>query len=156
MQSCDVYFYNVGDRTGIDKIAFYAQQAGLGAKTGIDLPHEAEGVVPSSEWKIRNFREKWYAGETISVAIGQGALTVTPVQLARAYSWFINGGVWHQPHLVRGGKYTQHSWPLSPDNVAKVIYGTWGVVNEGRYRRTCAASRPGRLRQDRNRPARIQ
>ena len=107
-----MYFYNVGDRTGIDKIAFYAHQAGLGQKTGIDLPHEAEGVVPSSEWKIRNFREKWYAGETISVAIGQGALTVTPLQLARAYCWLINGGLWHQPHLVKGGKYQEHSWPL--------------------------------------------
>jgi penicillin-binding protein 2 len=129
-QSCDVYFYNVGDRTGIDKIAFYANQAGLGQKTGIDLPHEAEGVVPSSAWKIRNFREKWYAGETISVAIGQGALTVTPLQLASAYCWFVNGGLWRQPHLVKGGKYREHSWPLSADNVSKVIYGTWGVVNE--------------------------
>jgi penicillin-binding protein 2 len=125
-----VYFYNVGDRTGIDKIAFYANQAGLGQKTGIDLPHEAEGVVPSSAWKIRNFREKWYAGETISVAIGQGALTVTPLQLASAYCWFVNGGLWRQPHLVKGGKYREHSWPLSADNVSKVIYGTWGVVNE--------------------------
>jgi penicillin-binding protein 2 len=131
VQSCDVYFYNVGDRTGIDKIAFYAGQAGLGQKTGIDLPHEAEGVVPSSAWKIRNFREKWYAGETISVAIGQGAVTVTPLQLARAYSWLINGGLWHQPHLVKGGKYLEHSWPLTADNVEKVIYGTYGVVNEG-------------------------
>jgi penicillin-binding protein 2 len=131
VQSCDVYFYNVGDRTGIDKIAFYANQAGLGQKTGIDLPHEAEGVVPSSAWKIRNFREKWYAGETISVAIGQGPVTVTPMQLARAYSWLINGGRWHQPHLVKGGKYREHHWPLSADNVAKVIYGTYGVVNEG-------------------------
>lgn len=131
VQSCDVFFYNVGDRTGIDKIAFYSQQAGFGQKSGIDLPHEAEGIVPSTQWKIRNYREKWYAGETISVAIGQGALTVTPVQLVGAYSWLINGGVWHQPHLVKGGKYQQHSWPLSPDNVEKVIYGTYGVVNEG-------------------------
>ena len=131
VHSCDVYFYNVGNRTGIDKIAFYANQAGLGQKTGIDLPHEYEGVVPSSEWKIRNFRQKWYAGETISVAIGQGALTVTPLQLARAYMWLVNGGLWHQPHLVKGGKYQEHSWPISPDNVQKVIYGTWGVVNEG-------------------------
>jgi len=130
VHSCDVYFYNVGNRTGIDKIAFYATQAGLGQKTGIDLPHEYEGVVPSSEWKIRNFRQKWYAGETISVAIGQGALTVTPLQLARAYMWLINAGLWHQPHLVKGGKYQEHAWPLSPDNVQKVIYGTWGVVNE--------------------------
>ena len=131
VHSCDVYFYNVGNRTGIDKLAFYAQQAGLGQKTGIDLPHEAEGVVPSSEWKIRNFRQKWYAGETISVSIGQGALTVTPLQLARAYGWLAEDGVWHQPHLVKGGKYQEHRWPLSPDNVQKVIAGTWGVVNEG-------------------------
>ena len=131
VQSCDVYFYTVGDRTKIDKLAFYASQAGFGQRTGIDLPHEAEGIVPSPEWKIRNFREKWYAGETISVAIGQGALTVTPLQLARAYTWLVNGGVWHQPHLVKGGTYLEHSWPLSPDNVEKVIYGTYGVVNEG-------------------------
>ena len=130
VHSCDVYFYNVGNRTGIDKLAFYATQAGFGQKTGIDLPHEAGGVVPSPEWKIRNFREKWFAGETISVSIGQGALTVTPVQLARAYSWLINGGTWHQPHLVKGGKYQEHSWPLSSDNVQKVLDGTWGVVNE--------------------------
>jgi penicillin-binding protein 2 len=126
-----VFFYNTGNRAGIDKLAFYAGQAGLGQKTGVDLPHEAEGVVPSSEWKIRNFRQKWYAGETISVAIGQGALTVTPLQLARAYTWLVNGGVWHQPHLVKGGKYQDHSWPLSLDNVQKVIDGTYGVVNEG-------------------------
>jgi penicillin-binding protein 2 len=131
VQSCDVYFYTVGNRTGIDKLAFYATQAGLGRKTGIDLPHEAAGVVPSPEWKIRNFRQKWYAGETISVAIGQGALTVTPLQLASAYAWLVNRGVWHQPHLVKGGKYVEHSWPLSPDNVQKVIDGTYGVVNEG-------------------------
>jgi penicillin-binding protein 2 len=131
VQSCDVFFYNVGDRTKIEKLAFYANQAGLGQRTGIDLPHEAEGIVPSPEWKIRNFREKWYAGETISVAIGQGALTVTPLQLARAYTWLANGGTWHQPHLVKGGTYQEHSWPLSPDNVEKVIYGTYGVVNEG-------------------------
>jgi len=130
VHSCDVYFYTVGDRTGIDKIAFYATQAGFGQKTGIDLPHEAEGIVPSSEWKIRNYHEKWYAGETISVAIGQGALTVTPLQLARAYSWLINGGLWHQPHLVKGGKYRQHSWPLVQNNVQEVLDGTWGVVNE--------------------------
>ncbi|HUO31507.1 MAG TPA: penicillin-binding protein 2 [Bryobacteraceae bacterium] len=130
VHSCDVYFYTVGDRTGIDKIAFYAEQAGFGQKTGIDLPHEAEGIVPSSEWKIRNYHEKWYAGETISVAIGQGALTVTPLQLASGYSWLINGGLWRQPHLVKGGKYRQHSWPLAQNNVQDVIDGTWGVVNE--------------------------
>ena len=78
-QSCDSYFYNVGNKTGIDNIAYYADQAGLGHKSGIDLPDEASGTVPSPAWKLRNFRQKWFAGETISVAIGQGALTVTPL-----------------------------------------------------------------------------
>src|SRR5580658_1989207 len=83
-QSCDSYFYNVGNKTGIDNIAYYADQAGLGHKSGVDLPNEASGTVPSPEWKLRNFRQKWFAGETISVSIGQGATTVTPLQLARA------------------------------------------------------------------------
>jgi penicillin-binding protein 2 len=132
-QSCDVYFYNVGNKMGIDNIAFYADIVGFGHKTGIDLPHETEGVVPSSKWKLRNFRQKWYAGETISVSIGQGALTVTPLQLARAYSGLALGGVWHHPHLVREATRTEKptSWTLSHDNVQKVIDGMYGVVNEG-------------------------
>ncbi|HXJ43723.1 MAG TPA: penicillin-binding protein 2, partial [Bryobacteraceae bacterium] len=72
-QSCDTYFYNIGNKTGIDTLAFYAHSAGLGQKTGIDLPNEAAGIVPSPEWKLRTQRQKWYAGETISVSIGQGA-----------------------------------------------------------------------------------
>ena len=92
VHSCDVYFYNVGNKTGIDNIAFYAEGLGLGHKTGIDLPQEKDGVVPSTKWKLRNFRQKWYAGETISVAIGQGALMVTPLQLARAYAGLAMGG----------------------------------------------------------------
>ncbi|MBM3774470.1 MAG: penicillin-binding protein 2 [Acidobacteria bacterium] len=132
VQSCDVYFYNVGNKLGIDKIAFYAEQAGLGQKTGIDLPHEAEGVVPSSKWKIRNFRQKWYAGETISVAIGQGALTVTPLQLARAIGGIALGGVWHYPHLVKNetGRHPPHQWALNPENVRLIADGMYGVVNE--------------------------
>ena len=106
MHSCDVYFYNVGNKLGIDKIAFYADLAGFGHKTGIDLPDEAEGVVPSEQWKLRTYRQKWYAGETISVAIGQGALTVTPIQLARAIGGLAMGGVWHHPHLLKSGGRT--------------------------------------------------
>ncbi|NJM82336.1 MAG: penicillin-binding protein 2, partial [Tabrizicola sp.] len=68
-QSCDVFFYTLGNRLGIDKIAEYSALSGLGHRTGIDLPNEAEGVVPSTKWKLRYFREKWYAGETISVSI---------------------------------------------------------------------------------------
>jgi penicillin-binding protein 2 len=142
-QSCDVFFYTVGNRLGIDKIAEYAEMAGLGKKTGIDLPQEKEGVVPSSRWKIRNFREKWYAGETISVAIGQGALTVTPLQLAHAIGGLAMGGVWYRPHLVREEKPAApvRKANLNPANVARVAQGLYAVVNEGG---TGAASRiPG-------------
>ena len=132
VQSCDVYFYNVGNRLGIDKLAGYAHQFGLGRKTGIDLPHEAAGVVPSPQWKMRTFRQKWYAGETISVAIGQGALTVTPLQLASAIGGIAVGGKWFTPHLARhpGADRPAHTLPLHPEFVADVIDGMCGVVNE--------------------------
>ncbi len=128
--SCDVFFYNVGNRMAIDDIAYYAENAGLGQKTGVDLPHEAEGIVPSTKWKIRMFRQKWYPGENISVAIGQGALTVTPIQLARAIGGLAMGGVWHRPHLVKDQPDKPHELALNPENVEKVISGMCGVVNE--------------------------
>ena len=130
-QSCDTYFYNVGNKMGIDDIAYYAHLAGLGSKTGIDLPNEASGTVPSTEWKLRNFRQKWYAGETISVSIGQGALTVTPLQLARAIGGLAIGGVWHTPRLTRQAKDDPKEWALNQENVRKVVAGMFGVVNEG-------------------------
>ena len=132
-QSCDTFFYNVGNRMNIDDIAHYAEMVGYGHKTGIDLPHEAEGVVPSTRWKIRNFREKWYPGETISVSIGQGATTVTPLQMAVAIGGISVGGVWNQPHLLREGAHlvpARHG-ELNQENIKKVISGMYGVVNEG-------------------------
>ncbi len=133
VQSCDVFFYNVGNLLGIDRIAQYAEMAGLGRKTGIDLPHEADGLVPSTRWKIRNFREKWYAGETISVAIGQGALTVTPLQLAAAAGGIAMGGKWSTPHLVKDAAHVPppRVGNVKQENIQKVIYGMYGVVNEG-------------------------
>lgn len=133
VQSCDVYFYNVGNRAGIDKVAQYAHEFGLGQKTGVDLPHEAVGVVPSTQWKMRSFRQKWYAGETISVSIGQGALTLTPLQLARAIGGIAIGGTWQVPHLLKSltGKEAPHKLAVNPENVAKVVDGMCGVVNEG-------------------------
>ncbi len=132
-QSCDSYFYNVGNKTGIDNLAFYAHQAGLGVRSGIDLPNEASGTVASPEWKLRTFRQKWFAGETISVAIGQGATTLTPLQLARAIGGIATGGVWHVPHLTRALTKTEkpHEWALNPENVRRIVYGMYGVVNEG-------------------------
>ena len=99
-QSCDVFFYTLAEKLGIERIAKYATALGLGQKTGIDLPNEVSGVMPSEEWKIRNFKQKWFAGETISVGIGQGAVAITPVQLMRAVAAVSMGGRLVVPHVV--------------------------------------------------------
>jgi penicillin-binding protein 2 len=99
-QSCDVFFYTLANKLGIDRIAKYATMLGLGEKTGIDLPNEVSGVMPSEEWKIKNFKQKWFAGETISVGIGQGAVAITPVQLTRAIAAISMDGKMVVPHVV--------------------------------------------------------
>ena len=130
-QSCDVFFYTVGNKLGIDRIAKYAEMAGFGHKTGVDLPQEAAGTMPSTAWKWKNFRQKWFAGETISVAIGQGAVTVTPLQLASAIGGIAAGGIWETPHLVRDAKTPPaRRGDLNLENVSKVIDGMYAVVNE--------------------------
>jgi len=132
VHSCDVFFYNVGQRLGIDKIFFYGSGLGLGRRTGIDLPGEEPGLMPSEEWVQRVYHHKWYAGETISVAIGQGAITVTPIQLARAYNAVASGGMLVQPHLLKNLTDTKNErFPLSDDTVEKVTQGMYGVINEG-------------------------
>jgi len=99
-QSCDVFFYTLAERLGIGKIAQYATMLGIGQRTGVDLPHEMSGVMPSEEWKIRTQKQKWYAGEVISVGIGQGAVAVTPIQLMRAISGIMMGGILEKPHVA--------------------------------------------------------
>src|SRR6266699_4232352 len=99
-QSCDVFFYTLAEKLGIDRIAKYATALGLGQKTGSDLPNEVSGVMPSEEWKIRNFKQKWFAGETISVGIGQGAVAITPVQLMRAIGAISMDGRMVVPHVI--------------------------------------------------------
>ncbi len=99
-QSCDSYFYTLAEKLGISRIAKYATMLGLGQKTGIDLPQEVSGVMPSEEWKIKNFKQKWYAGETISVGIGQGAVATTPIQLARAVGAVTSDGRLVRPHVA--------------------------------------------------------
>ena len=140
VRSCDVYFYTLGNRLGIDSIAETSLLVGFGEPTGIDLPHEEDGTVPSKRWKLRFFHEKWYAGETISVAIGQGALTTTPLQIASAMGGLALGGEWHQPHLVPHDEMQsirQDFQPpaprraeLDPSAVREIVRGLWGVVNE--------------------------
>lgn len=132
VQSCDVYFYNVGKQLGIDRISFYANALGLGHRTGIDLPSEETGLVPSEEWAQRVYHRKWYAGETISVSVGQGAVTTTPIQLARMIAGVASGGMLVQPHFLKNfpDPRVDHL-TISEDTVEKVTQGMYGVVNEG-------------------------
>lgn len=131
-QSCDVFFYNVANRLGIDRLAHYADMAGFGHKTGIDLPNERESTIPSTKWKLRMFRQKWYAGETISVGIGQGAVTSSPLELAAAEGGLAIGGKWYKPHLVKtAAPKLLRAGNFNPDNVNEIISGMYGVVNEG-------------------------
>ncbi len=100
VQSCDVYFYNVGLKLGIDKISKYAFGFGFGKKTGIELPGEKSGFVPTRRWKRRRFKEPWQKGETLNYSIGQGFLLVTPLQLARMAAAMGNGGRLYQPEYI--------------------------------------------------------
>lgn len=100
VESCDVYFYNVGLKLGVDRIAKYARLLGLGEKTGIDLPNENSGLIPDSAWKRKRYKDKWHEGETMSVAIGQGYVTVTPLQMARAYAAIANLGTLYHPQFL--------------------------------------------------------
>ena len=141
-QSCDVFFYTLAEKLGIQRIAKYAMAFGLGQKTGIDLPQEVSGVMPSEEWKVRNFKQKWYAGETISVGIGQGAVAATPIQLARAIGAISSGGLLVRPHVTdprdlppgivpASNVPDQVKIPIDPANWEIITDAMAGVVNPG-------------------------
>jgi penicillin-binding protein 2 len=131
VESCDVFFYNVGKRLGIDRIAYYAYQLGLGRKTGIDLPGEEGGLMPSEEWKERVLHQKWYPGETISIAIGQGAMVTTPLQLAHTLGGIALGGVFTRPHLLKSNQPAPEvRFPISEETTQKLTQAMFGVVNE--------------------------
>ena len=141
-QSCDVYFYTVANMVGIDKINKWATALGLGVKSGIDLPNEVTGLVPSTQWKREKMHEKWYDGETISVGIGQGAVAVTPISMAVYMATLANGGTRVTPHLLKavddgsGWKPVPEPAPQSqakfdPDKLQAIRDGLWMVVNAG-------------------------
>ncbi|HVO67425.1 MAG TPA: penicillin-binding protein 2 [Syntrophales bacterium] len=142
VESCDVYFYNVGKLVGVDKLAEYARGFGLGQLTGIDLPREKSGLIPTKEWKQARFGEAWQMGETISISIGQGFDLVTPIQLVNAYSALANGGTLYKPRIVKrielaDGRVLKAfepeqkgRIPISKENIDILTYAFWGVVNE--------------------------
>jgi penicillin-binding protein 2 len=140
-QSCNVYFYTIGNMTGIDNIHKWATLLGLGEKSGIDLPNEVQGLVPSPEWKQQYRKEKWYAGETVSVSIGQGSVSVTPVSMAVYAATMANGGTRVTPHLLKaiddgtGWKEVppppaKSKAPLNPEKLQAIRDGLWMVVNQ--------------------------
>jgi penicillin-binding protein 2 len=131
-QSCDIFFYTIGPKLGIDKISYYASGLGLGHKTGIDLPSEESGLMPSEEWVQRAFHRRWYPGETVSVAVGQGAVTTTPLQLANLIGGIASGGVFKQPHMLKDAPNVgEVRFPLADSTVEKITSDMWGVVNGG-------------------------
>jgi len=145
--SCDTYYYVLGNDLGIDNLSHFIGQFGFGAKTGIDVEGEATGVLPSQEWKRKRFRkpeqQKWYAGETISVGIGQGYNAYTPLQMAQAMAALANNGVIYRPHLVnyieniRSGERTaveprvERAITLKPENIEFIKRALAGVNIEG-------------------------
>ena len=142
VESCDVYFYNVGRLLGVDKLAEYAQAFGLGTRTGVAMTGERRGLIPTRDWKLARFGIPWQPGETISIAIGQGYNTVTPLQLANAYAAVANDGEFFTPRIVKrietdDGEIIEEFrpekkavLPVSRENLQLLKKALWGVVNE--------------------------
>ena len=156
VESCDTYYYMLANDLGIDNIASFMGQMGFGSRTGVDIDGESEGVLPSQEWKQRRFKkpeqQKWYAGETISIGIGQGYNAYTPIQLALAVATLANNGVMYRPHLVkyvtdtRSGVQTpvesapMRTIPLKPENIQVIKNAMIGVNKEGTGARAFAGA----------------
>jgi penicillin-binding protein 2 len=135
--SCDTFYYTLANRMGIDTIAGYATSLGFSQKTGIDLPDEVSGTMPSTAWKLKTQHEKWFAGETISVGIGQGAVTATPIQLARALSGIASGGVLRRPHVVFPDEVPpelleaiHETFPGSGDKTIPLTTENWQLITD--------------------------
>jgi len=139
--SCNVFFYRIGKRIDIDDLANYARMLGLGDRTGIDLPNERRGLLPTKEWKLRTLGQKWFPGETISVAIGGGTLNITPIQALEMISTIALRGMKPKLHLLKSieqdGKTLKQSNPdfthirIDREHFETVIEGLYRVVNEG-------------------------
>ena len=146
-ESCDTFFYTLAQKLGIDTIAKYATEFGLGQKTGIDLPNEMAGIMPSTQWEMKNYHQRYYPGNTISVGIGQGETQVTPLQLARALGGIASNGHFVRPHVVMPDQNipaefrqaVQDSFPGSGDKDVPLNPDTWMIITDG----MAAATTPG-------------
>jgi len=135
--SCDSFYFTLADRLGIDTIAKYGHEMGIGQKTGVDLPDEATGIMPSPQWKLKAQHDKWYAGETPSVGIGQGAVQASPIQLARALSGIASGGALVRPHVVFPDEVSpdllqaiHDTYPGSGEKKVEISPETWQIVTD--------------------------
>lgn len=161
-RSCDVYYYQTGNKTGVDKLAQYAKGCGFGKKTGILLDNEKQGLIPTSKWKLDRFKEPWQAGETLSAAIGQGYNLVTPLQMAVFISAVANGGTLLRPRIVKTIQDSQGNivkqikpqitggLPVSPetmviikDALLRVVHGEWGTARGIRLKNVEIAGKTG-------------
>jgi penicillin-binding protein 2 len=136
--SCDTFFYTLAQKLGIDIIAKYATEFGLASKTGIDLPNEMAGVMPSTQWEMKNYHQRYYPGNTISVGIGQGETQVTPLQLARALGGIASDGHFVRPHVVNPDQLPANlrqaivdSFPGSGDKTVPLNPDTWMIITDG-------------------------
>jgi len=141
--SCDTYYYVLANDLGIDAISGFMAQLGFGSRTGVDIPGESAGILPSREWKMRRFKQKWYAGETISIGIGQGYNAYTPLQLATAIATIANDGIMFRPHIVNYIEEVQsrdrtrieprplRTLDVKPEHIAIVKAALVGVNREG-------------------------
>lgn len=153
-QSCNVFFYKLGQELGVDRISQYAELFGFGAATNVELDSEKKGLLPTKEWKLRSLKEKWYLGETVSVSIGQGYLTVTPIQLINYINVIANRGLWVKPTIIKqiigsdGSEMIsasqlprqQRALPIPVENFDETILGMMDAV-EGRGTARRARSR---------------
>jgi penicillin-binding protein 2 len=156
--SCDTFFYMLGDKLGIDRIAKYATAFGYGQKTGVDLPGEQAGLMPSAQWKLKNYHSKWFADETLDVAIGQGAVEATPLQLARIIGGIASGGHLVRPHAVFPDQLPadfrkallesypgagEVNFPIDPENWITVTDGMYEVTQPGGFHTAASAHLEG-------------
>jgi len=152
-QSCDVYFYRVGLLVGPERLSKYAHLFGFGRKTGIDLPGESKGLVPSPSWKMKRYGIRWYDGDTANFAIGQGYLLATPLQMCLVACAIANNGIVYKPHLISSiesetGRLIKRYEPevltrlqVNPSLLRKVAQGMeWAVYGAGGTARVLASS----------------